>query len=422
MNPPIIDGVTPINPLQPRDDRAHSLLPFQRLDAQILGIDGTTATLRVDGVTLSAELASQQDAANLKNQNSATFIVSQTGDQTLTLKLVANPQSQTTPVAQPLVRQLLAQQNLPGNDQSLILAEAVLNQRLPITDGLLNELLTALEANGAWTQADAEFAAALKAAGYPISAESLALASARTEMPLQNLLAQLAAASGNLSPELQTLIRENLITLETLLLDLKEDPTKVASALREGVAYKGRSLENILLAQSKAGVFALVQLKQALDEAGQEELAKSVEQFIKDLRHEQFFNIQRDTPQPQVHWAEIAFQLKDDAESARLRIQRDVKSSGDGKNNHLVLQVEIAEGKFVEVDLTLSEKQIRTKLSAEDEAWCQIAERERSLLDAVLQELGYQPKTEVSMREVKPFEHVGSLPVNAPTMRVNIEI
>ena len=90
MNFPGPLSVSPLN----QTGQELSLRPFQRVTAQILAVNGTTAILSVEGYPVVAQLSSADQAAALLAQRTAQFIVTQLSDQVVTLKFVKNDQSQ----------------------------------------------------------------------------------------------------------------------------------------------------------------------------------------------------------------------------------------------------------------------------------------------------------------------------------------
>jgi len=203
-----LPGPQAVSPLQAPNLPDLGLRPFQRVTAHILSVTGTTATISIEGYPIIAQLTSADQAAALLDQPTAQFIVTKLTNEGMTLKLVRNEPLQTTPASPPptstdLAARLVAQNQLPATENNLLLTRAVLKQQIPVTPGLLNELLTALNGTGPWGAAESDLAAALKAAGLPVSSASLALAarqSAPTGEALRELVASLQAAGRNLPP------------------------------------------------------------------------------------------------------------------------------------------------------------------------------------------------------------------------------
>jgi hypothetical protein len=405
-------------------------------------VTGSTAVLAIEGHPVVAQLTSADQAADLQSQRTAQFIVIKQTGQQITLKFVRHDQPQTDmansnrPGPELAVR-LLEQNNIPVNANNLMLARSLFNQGLLLSPGLLNELLGALLDYGPWGQAQADLAAALKAAGLPVTAGSLILASrqaAQTGEALGKLISQLQSAGQNLPPDLLKQVHRNLQMLEELVISVDGDPARLAVQLKTTVSVLGRSLESTLLeqAQSSEGtsteksLLSLLRLRQALEEAGETKLAAAVEKFLGDLRHHQFMNVKREPELGPEAGSEIGFRLRGERGApARLHIHRESRSSPGETGptfTRLVLQVDIREGQTVEVDLSVADKQIRTQVTAPDPGWCQQAESELFSLEQALQELGYRLKeARIEIGEPQPFEGFKLAPGRAPLMTVNIE-
>jgi hypothetical protein len=416
------------------------LRPFQRVTAHILNVTGTTATISIEGYPVIAQLTSADQAAALLAHSTAQFIVTKLTNEGVTLKLVRNAlpaNTQSAPLAAnpELAARLLEQNQLPATENNLILARAVLKQQLPVTPGLLNELLNALNGTGPWGPAEADLAAALKAAGLPVSSASLALA-ARQAAPigtaLRQLIASLQAAGRNLPPELLKQLDENLQLLNELVLQWDASPDQLAEQLKAAIKLLGQSAENTLLEQAEKlpekSLLSLFGLQQSLEKAGTKATAGAIEQFIGDLRQQQLINAatERET------WAEVGLllqnapqQMSGNLSSARLRIARAPVSEAEKPNSsitRLVLQVDLPAGETVEVDLALSGKQIRSKVTAPDPGWCVQAQTELPTLETALQALGFSLQSAlIEVGDPKSFENLPVASSALSLLTVDIE-
>ncbi len=437
-----LPGPLSISSLRPASSSDLSLRPFQRVTAQILAVTGTTAVLALDGHPVVVQLTSAEQATALLSQRTAQFTVTKLTDQEITLKFLRHAQAQpSTATSNPrrpeLAVRLLEQNNIPLNSNNLLLARSVLNQGLSLTPGLLAELLAELSGLGNWDQSQAELAAALKAAGLPVTSESLTVASrqaAQTGEALGKLISQLQTTGQNLPPDLLKLLRQNLQMLEQLVLNADGDIAKLAAQLQSAVEVLGQSLESALLEQAEKpethsmekSLLSLVRLGQSLEQAGETELAAAVEKFLGDLRHHQFLNAKPEPGPGREAWLEVGFRLGGERNgTARLRIRREsgsIPPEIDPAFTRLVLQVDLSESETVEVDLTLAGKQLRAQVTAPQAVWCQRAEIELLSLEQALQGLGYSLKeTSIITAQPQPFERLKLSSGNAPLMTVNIE-
>jgi hypothetical protein len=431
--------VFPVSPVGSAADQDFGLRVFQRVTAQVLSVTGTSAVLEVDGHPFVAQLTSADQSAELASRQSAQFIVTQVSGQAITLKLVRGEAAGTSQAAE-LTGQILEAHNLPQTSETLTLARALLKQHLPVTPRLLSELNNALADYGAWGQAEADLAAAMKAAGLPVTAQSLTLAArqpVQTAEGLSQLIAALAQAlSQNLPPELRRQINAGLQALNSLAVTWAGKSPQMAGQLKAAAEMLGRSLENILLEQIQDGaksippksLATLAQLQAALKQAGQEEAAQALGEFLGDARRGQLMNIKPDPTPGQGQWSEIGFTLRDGAKSflARLKIAHEARAESSKINpayTRLILQVDLNPDETVEVDLSLVGKQIRAAMVAEDAAWRKAAQEELPSLEAALGGLGYQlDEAQIGAGKPQPFEKIQIPTGGAPLLTVNIEV
>jgi hypothetical protein len=433
-----LSGPLPVSPLLAPRSPELGLRLFQRVTTQIVSVSGLTAVLSIEGVPVVAQLTSPDQAARLSGR-SAQLIVTQLSDQGLTLKFVRNNAPQTVSAgananSPEVAARLLAQNQLPLTENHLQLARAVLNQQLPLTPGLLNELLGALSASGsAWGPAEAELAAALKAAGLPVTAQSLALAApqaAQTGEALGQFILNLQAAGQMLPADL-------LKQLNELALRWGEAaPEELAAQLKTVVGQLGRSLENVLretpASLSENSQAVLARLPQMLKQAGKQDLAQALDRFLGALRQEQFLNLNPETAPGSETWAEIGLLLQSAQQrdaaafsSARLRLARE-PGAPPGQPapvlTRLVLQVDLKPGETVEVSLSLDGKRIRAELTSPNPGWCEQARNELPTLETALQELGFRlDETQIQVGEPRPGPRLPTAADSPARLTVDLE-
>jgi hypothetical protein len=443
-------SLLPVSPISSADVQGIGLRAFQRVTAQILSVTGNTAVLSIEGHPVVAQLTSTDQAATLLSQRTAQFIVTQLTDQTITLKFVKNEQAQAAPagtvINEPeLAARLLEQNNIPATANNLMMARSILKQHLPVTDRLLNELLDILSEYGSWAEADAELAAAMKANGLPVTAQSLKLAShqaVQTGEGLSQLIATLTHLSKQDMPsEIRKQIDQNLQMLNTVVLKGDGDAPQLADQLKAAVDLLGRSLENILLEQSQnpnqllpeKSLITLVRLQQMLEQFGQKEGGGAIKEFLADNLLSQFMNAKPDPVPGNGAWSEIGFMIQSTQQkadekfsSARLRIAHEARADSDRINpgyTRLIIQVDLEPGKTVEADISLVGKQIRTSVTAPDPAWCDQAQSEAPSLVEALQTLGFTLKDmQIGVGDPQPFEGIKMVVGGKPPMTVNIEV
>lgn len=442
-----VSGSLPVSAVNTRQHQEIDLRLFQRVTAQVLSISGTTALLTIEGYPVVAQLASADQAATLLPQQTAQFIVTGRTSQKITLKVIHDDQHQVS-LARPVLQgaelaiRLLEQQNIPVTSNHLIIARAMLKKHLPVTPRLLNELSETLTAYGSLGSREAGFAAGLKSAGLPLNAQSLELASRQAAQigdSLARLIAKLTDMVGqDLPEELLSGVHTNLQLLNSLILKADGEPAQLAKQLKAAVEMLGKSLENIVLEQlqnskalSENDLLSIVRLQQSLEQAGKNELADMIRDFLKDLQQNQFRNTKPEPIPGQGEWVEVGFALQGPQQkadekffSARLRIARE-PSSSSGKINpaytRLILQVDLSPEQTVEVDLSVMDKQIRTSVTSPNTLWCQQAQEELPTLEQALENLGFTLKdTQISLGDPPSFDRLG-ISGDSPLMTVDIE-
>ena len=436
----IFPGPISISPINNTNGQSFDLRVFQRITAQVLSVTGTTAVLEVEGHPVVAQLTSADQSALLSSQRTAQFVITQLGDNSVTLKLIKNEQTfpAGTAFGPDLAERFLENNNLPITTSNLVMTRALLRQHLPITPRTLKELQGALSEYGDWGEAEADLAAAIKSAGLPLTGQSLALSARRpapTAQAFSQLMATLAqAAKQNLPEDLLEQLRSNLQFLNSLILDRGGDSSRMADQLKAWAEAFGRSLENILLSEiqngaesiSKNNLIELAKLQNLLEQFGRQETARSLKEFLTDIRREQLMNVRSDSPST-TEWLEIGFALpkaNKDFASARLRIARDGTAKAiNPASTRLVLQVDLSPAETVEVDLSFAGKQIRSSVTSPNPAWCKQAQAELPSLTDALAELGYTlTDFQVDVQMPQSFNRLQSGTGSIDLMTVNIEV
>jgi len=371
-------------------------------------------------------------------------------DGTITLKLLkgmqaANAAPKSEAGASELAARLLDEYNIPATAPHLEIARAMVKQQLPLTPQNLDELLHALTEYGSWGPAEADAAAALKAAGLPVTAESIRLA-LREPAQLGEEVAQLmtelnrAAKTDQLPGELGTLLNAGLHTLQGSVIGGAGTSAEIGKELQAALDKLGRSIENTLAEgfldpgtdPAKHGPVTLAILTEALKQAGKDHLAHLLDEFLQDLHRQQLFNARPEPAAAHERWSTVDVPMdipRNDLQarpaSVRLRVAHEEGASG-GKinpaNTRLAIQVDLEEGTTAEVDLTILGKQIRTSVTAEDPAWCSLAKEELPALEEAFVRLGFVSEgASIHTAAPQPFEQAGKRSGATRLMTVNIE-
>lgn len=429
-----------VSPIGNSPNLESGLRAYQRVTAQIVSVTGTTAILEIDGQPVVAQLTSQEQSAALTSRQTAHFLVTQLTDDVVTLKLVDNESTKSLQLNsnQPeLAVRLLEQFNLPMTVGNLLIARAMLKQHLPVTPETVHELLRAFPNTDGINEADADLAAAMKSAGLPVTAETLGLGSrtpAQTSEALSRLMASLSrAASQGLPEEVMQQLKSAMQGLRALVVDSGSENSQLADQLKAAVEALGRSLENILLQNPipEHGLMSLVKLQQLLEGTGKPDTAKAIQDFLNDLRLNQFMNAKPESSPRGSEWTMFGFALQNmpqqsekEFSSARLRIAHE---GGTGTINpqstRLILQVDVRSDETVEVDLSLAGKQIRASVTTPDSSWREEAENEMPSLVEALSQLGYALNhVQVQTGSPQSFGRIQPSTDLPPLLTVNIEV
>ncbi len=225
----------------------------QRFAAEVLNVADDQVTLVLEGTPFVARLTSVDQAAALQGQRFANFVVRENTGNVVQLQLLPRPgTTPETPVetgkaASTLIPNLLRMAGLPTSDTNSTIAQALIRQGLPVNAELVNELNSALANISGWGQFQANQAAMLKAAGLPLTPETLVLALAQnnvttlTEMinALKGKLAQAIKENPQKAAQLQDIL--HLLDQMSLNWD-----TSDVQQLQQALAFLGRPIESEL--------------------------------------------------------------------------------------------------------------------------------------------------------------------------------
>lgn len=442
-----IPGTQPLSPFQRLDDAAFGLRLNQRLTAQVLQIATDHVVLAVDGVPVVARLTSPEQAAILAEQRTAQFIVRGFSEQALTLQLVDRAGNAAgTPPPPNMLAELLRQVGLSTDEASMEIARALIDHGLPVTPELVNELTQALAAVKPWEAGDAQRAAALKAAGLPLSLGILTLtadapgALVDAFARLQDLTRTLAATS--LPSRLAALTQNALQVLDGLVVDCSAPTPAIGEQLHATVQALGHSLERELAAlapgtalaelPAQKGLLALAQLRGELAQAAPsppqaEALVGALDQFLDAARLLHFKNTPPELIPAAGHWLTMTLPLANPAGPVtHLHVAYrpdDGTDSIDPAHTRLVLQVALEDGQAVEVDLSVVERRIGAWVTTSDEGLRAQAEAELPELRAGLHRLGFALSSARCCvgRVAPPTRPAAPLPTTAGLSQVNVE-
>lgn len=418
-----VSGSLPIALVQRLDDTSLVLRMNQRIAAEVLQVAGDQVVLALEGTRLVARLASPDQAAALAERRVTQFIVRDVNEHTVTLQ-VASPRSASPAlqaVAPDLVLNLLRLAGLPTSDENVWAARALLSQGLLVTPELLAGLKELLAGLGAWGQEEAGLAAAMQAAGLPLSPAALALLmNDLPPLPLlfERLRALLRALPAErLPPGLQAALRQAAQFLEGLAPDWTEPAPRLAESLRAAARSLGGSLEAGLAslahpegeepqALPARGWMLLARLRGLLAQAGiSPALQEALDRFLESARQMHYLNSRAEQLPDKAQWLQLDLPLANPAapapqdrqrQYARLRIAYRAEGQEraiDPNHTRLVVQVALQQGESLEVDLSVVSRQIGARLTASTASLRQLAEAELPGFSEGLERLGYTLQT-----------------------------
>ncbi len=416
-----LTGSSPITPVLRPGSNELILRANQRIAAEVLRVAGEQIVLSLQGVPIVAKLVSPEQSATLGEHQLRQFIVRDVSGQVVTLQLVNSPAApaQAKPQnSQDIVSSLLQQIGIADTPENSLLARAVLSERLLLTPELLGELRDALAALPGWGSREAQMAAALKAAGYPVSDGILSMAlNARTEIgaSVTQLLEQLKSfrpLQGE-PPQAAAAAQAALEILSEAILDAKLPVPRLQDQLQQAILLLGRSIEHDLsaivegktadpkLLQKSLAAFA--ELRGQLDETGHGALVKTIDRFLEGVRWSQFLNISPEQDPRGGQWTRLDFPIQlpgsplqnpsGEPQTARLRIAYDGDSENpriDARATHLVIQVDLSKTESIEVDLSVAGQRVGVEVTASNQELCDLAQAELGGLSVGLGNLGYQ--------------------------------
>jgi hypothetical protein len=421
-----VAGSSPIAFIQRPTDTSLALQMNQRIAAEVLQISGDRVLLALEGSRVVARLTSHDQAGKLSERKQAQFIVRGYSDQTLNLQLVsASGVEDGAAAAQEisdLVPSLLRNLGLPTDEATVNIARALLKNRLPVNAALIKELQTALDGLGAWSGGDAQKAASLRAAGLPLSPGILTLAQAAfpdLAKALDRLRRKLESLPKTLqNPRLMGELSSTLGLFDGLTVQGSETAYEMVAEFRTFLQTIGRTIEGDLakilrdgldVYQSERGgpgFLELALLRQRLAKNGEHTFAKDVDQFLDNIRHLQLTHAEPEFETEKGQWLRLEIPLNlglgdspvASLHTAYLRVayRRDREKNQryiDPEHTRLVLDIKLAPGEMVTVDLSLVGKQVGALVTTSTSELKALAEALLPELKAGLARSGFSLQT-----------------------------
>lgn len=415
--------------LPPTQERSDQFLKVnQRIAGEVISVSNENVVLSVNGVQIVAKMTTSEQLAMLLERRFANFIVKDISNNQVTLQLTTptqNVNSQTAATNNSIGLVLLEQFGLPADESNLTIVQAALNRGLKITPELVNEMRQVLDNTPGWTQKDAQFAAAIKSAGLPLTEGSLNLAQSSIKDITSNFLTLIslmreAVNRPGLPPEIQQMIRSTLSELQNTMVQSGGSKELIEQNLLVSIKGLGSSLENELgklfaqnSRQSQApdlnGVlFNLANLRHQISNTNMGRLTSAIDRFIEGMRWTHFVNVDPEEPVAKGQWTKLDLpvsfgynqlnQVQADAiHNLQIRVahQEDDEEGSKINSNYtrLVIQVDLDEYDTIKVDLSIVSHMIGAEITGSNNDICAKASEELDELKIGLSNLGYTLKT-----------------------------
>jgi hypothetical protein len=408
--------VTPPVGQSPRpDDQSSTLRLNQRLSAEVVEVSGVNVVLSVKGTPIVAKLTDPGDAAQLTERRVAQFVVKNVGQDVVELQLLQTNTDAQTAIqisTKELSAQLLKQLGFVPTDQNLDVAKALLSRGLTLSHENMHELLSILSNIPKWGAAEAEMAASIKAAGLPLTAETIKMAmqpQAQLHESLQNLQSRLQTLMAR-DPQLAQSGQKAMEFLNSLVLDWRQSPEVLSEKLSQVIAKLGGTIEGDIgkalqegtKLSSDSNLLSLANLRSTLQQTGNGRVANQIEDFINGMRVLHWMNTNGDVTGGKGQWLSMELPLSINPTQnqgyfpAKLKIS--YRNNGETREidpnfTRMVIQVEVDKGEKIEVDFSIVAKQIISQVTASNHGLALIAEEEFHELGQNLIEMGFDLKS-----------------------------
>ncbi|MBN1536734.1 MAG: hypothetical protein JW908_08390 [Anaerolineales bacterium] len=419
-----ISGPAPIATVQRPDESTLALRLNQRFAAEVLQVSGDRAILSVEGVQIVARMTSMEQASQLIERRFAQFVVRDLSESSVTIQLLSQGKSTgqlASTQAPEFIPNLLKFAGLPVNETTEMIARALLSNQLPVTVELVTEMHTLLMQEAHWDQNTAQLAAALKAAGIPLSLGALALAKsdfpALVEM-VTSLQTKLETIQQSNVPAITKELAKNAIELlRQLVVSLGDKSEPLKTNLQDVFRILGTPIEkelakfvikgeqNPVLDATGKSLMTLAVLRRYLStNPSQRGLVNEIDRFLEAARFLQLLNSSTLTEPNQESWLRMDIPLsiahpgiraqerQKDLSSAHLRISYSPENEEkriDPANTHFVVNVDLDEKESIQINVSIAEKRVGMEVFTTTDKTRNLAEEELPGLKEGIETLGY---------------------------------
>lgn len=419
-----VSGPAPIATVQRPDESTLAMRLNQRFAAEVIQVTGDRVVLAVDGVQLVARMTSLDQASQLIEHRFAQFAVKDMTNSSVTIQLLSQGQSTgqlASTQAPEFIPNLLKFAGLPVNQTTEMIARALLSNGLQVTPELVAELNNLLAQEVKWDQNTAQLAAALKAAGLPLSSGTLSLA--KTDFPtlvqmVTSLQTKLETLQQSNAPLLTKELAKNAAELIRHLIVLMKDNGEALQAnLQEIFRILGTPIEkelakfvqkgdhNPVLDGSGKSLMTLAVLRRQLaSDLSQAGLVRELDRFLEAARLMQLLNSTPTTEPAHEPWLRMDIPIllqnplikgqdqRKNLHTAHLRISYlpdNQEKRIDPANTHFVVNVDLDKEESIQINVSVAEKRVGMEVLTSTEKIRSLAEEELPGLQEGIETLGY---------------------------------
>ncbi len=419
-----VSGPAPIVTVQRPDDATLAMRQNQRFAAEVIQVTGERVVLAVDGVQLVARMTSLDQASQLIEHRYAQFAVRDMTGSSVTLQLLSQGKATgqlASTQAPEFIPNLLQFAGIPVNQTTEMIARALLTNSLPVTPELVSEMQNLLAQETNWDQNTAQLAAALKAAGLPLSSGALSLA--KSDFPalvqmVTSLQTRLETLQQSNAPyPIKELAKNAVELLRQLVVGKQETSEALQTNLQDVFRILGTPIEKelakfilkgdahpVLDATGKSLMTLAVLRRHLATDPSQSGLVNEIDRFLEAARLMQLLNTTPTSEPAHEPWLRLDIPLtmanpsikgqdpRRDLRTAHLRISYlpDQENQRiDPANTHFVVNVDLDDKESVQINVSVADKRVGMEVFTTTDETRNLAEQELSGLQAGIEILGY---------------------------------
>jgi hypothetical protein len=450
-----IPGPPPITPVQRSEESNLFLRVNQKVAGEVLQVANDQVILSIQGVQVVAKLTTPDQMAELIDRRFAQFIVKEFNPTTVLLQLVEPDAGGANPAPAAVLPQqeaeflggLLKQIGINPDAGSKLIAEQLIRQGLPVSPENIQELQTALQSLGKWTETDVQQAVQLKSYGIPLTPETIQLMSkgpAEVTQTLNSLVKQLETLSqqGSLPAPVKEQVNTAIRILSQGILQGDQPAPRLIEGLKNSITLLGKTIEHELLQSAikpgtelEQGLMALSRLRSELSSRGYASIAGDIDRLNDYLRLVHLPNAEPNDPKIQNQWFRMEIPVHfpaqpgtqaDESHPAHIRVAREQNKDGgssvDPRYTRMVIQVDLGLNQTIEVDLSVVNRQVGLAITTSDDSVKMAAMDELDGLKGDLDQLGYTTRfSHVETGEMQSSPEATQIP-NLSLLHGNINL